>query len=202
MDSPPATHLELVLDAALAVLAPASDRDWRVPARDLEWSCWEAAAHVAHDLLAYAAQLSARATGAYLPLDLVVRPGTPVPGVLEVVRASGALLATALRAAGPDARAWHWGLTDRTAFAALGTTELLVHTWDVAQGLGLGWQPPDDLAAPAVQRLFSGAAQGVPPSPPGQLLLWCTGRTALPGHPRQREWTLSPRPSGLAGADW
>ena len=198
MDSPTATHLEQALDAALAVLSGAADRDWEVPARDLEWSCWQTAAHVAHDLLAYAAQLSAGATGAYLPLDLSVRPGTPVQGVLEVVRASGALLATALRAADPGARAWHWGMTDRTAFAALGTTELLVHTWDVAQALGLDWDPPGDLAAPAVQRLFTAGPQGAP----GRVLLWCTGRTALPGHPRRAEWTLSPPGTTLAGADW
>ena len=198
MDSPTATDLERAVTAATAVLDAASDRDWSVRARGLEWTCWETAAHVAHDLLAYAGQLSAGARDAYLPLDLVVRPGTPVPGVLAAVRASAGLLALALRATGPDARAWHWGLTDRTAFAALGTTEVLVHTWDVTEALGLQSSLPDDLAGPAVQRLFADAPDG----PPGAVLLWCTGRTALAGRARRSDWRLSPPPPTREGADW
>ncbi|MFI6269367.1 hypothetical protein [Micromonospora zamorensis] len=40
------------------VLHPHHERDWSVPAGTLTWSCWTTAAHVAHDLLAYAGLLA------------------------------------------------------------------------------------------------------------------------------------------------
>ena len=115
-----------------------------------------------------------------------MRADAPVPRVLDAVRACGGLLATALRASRPTVRAWHWGPTDPTGFAALGVNEILVHTWDIAQGLGLDWQPPAELAALVVQRLSPGAPTG----DPVPVLLWSTGRIALPQHPRQESWSL------------
>ncbi|MFD3802310.1 hypothetical protein ACFWTC_01520 [Streptomyces sp. NPDC058619] len=61
---------------SVAALAPHHDRDWRVPAVSLGWSCWTTAAHIAHDLTAYAFQLASRAPSGYLPLDLRIRAGT------------------------------------------------------------------------------------------------------------------------------
>jgi len=63
--------------------------------------------------------------------------------------------------------------------------ETLVHTHDVASGLGLEWAPPADLCERALARLF-------PDAPPGgdrwQTLLWATGRAALPDRPRRETW--------------
>ena len=61
------------------VLTPHETADWRRSAGTLEWSCWHTAAHVAHDLLAYAGQLAARPNSAYLPFDLVVRDDARLP---------------------------------------------------------------------------------------------------------------------------
>src|SRR5688500_3713942 len=58
--------------AMMRVLRPHVAADWSGPARSLEWSCWTTAAHVAHDLLAYAGQVAAQPIGAYLPFDLVI----------------------------------------------------------------------------------------------------------------------------------
>ncbi|MGJ5893610.1 hypothetical protein DF268_11085 [Streptomyces sp. V2] len=62
------------VDAAVAemleVLGSRTAEDWTVAAGPLEWTCWETAAHIGHDLLAYAAQ----PTGAYLP---TAPPGDP-----------------------------------------------------------------------------------------------------------------------------
>ena len=44
------------------VLSPHAARDWQVRAGSLDWSCWQTAAHVAHDLLAYAGQVAASPT--------------------------------------------------------------------------------------------------------------------------------------------
>jgi hypothetical protein len=38
----------------MRVLSPHEAQDWQVRAGSLDWSCWQTAAHVAHDLLAYA----------------------------------------------------------------------------------------------------------------------------------------------------
>ena len=168
------------------VLTPYESRDWQVRAGLLDWSCWTTAAHVAHDLLAYAGQVAAQPGSAYLPFDLVIRTDAPPRDVLQVVIACGRLLSSALAAVGPDARAWHWGATDPGGFAALGVTETLVHTHDIVQGLGLSWLPPGSLCAAVLARLFPDAPDG----DPVQVLLWCTGRAELEGRPRVTSWVL------------
>jgi hypothetical protein len=169
----------------LRVLVPEQDRDWRVPAGPLDWTCRQAAAHVAHDLLAYAGQLAGRPSDAYLPLDLTVRPDAPVRDVLRVVAACGGLLISAIDTAGPDARAWHWGPTDPGGFAALGVNEVLMHTHDITRGLAVPWTPPADLCAAVLDRLFVDPPDG----DPAEVLLWCTGRAELGGRPRRGSWT-------------
>lgn len=178
------------LDTALGFLGAHTGRDWTVPAGTLEWSCRDTAVHVAHDLLAYAGQLAARSQEAYLPLDLTVRPGAGVPEVLRVVRACGTLLVQTLDRARPQDRAWHWGPCDPAGFAALGVDEILVHTYDISQGLGLDWQPPAAASAAVLRRLFPDVRADAPAGDPGRILLWSTGRIALDGRPRRTGWTL------------
>jgi hypothetical protein len=86
-------------------LAPHESMDWRRPAGTLGWSCWETAAHVAHDLLAYAGQLAARPDSAYLPFDLVVRGDASPRDLLQIVTGAGTLLSTALAASDSSVRA-------------------------------------------------------------------------------------------------
>jgi hypothetical protein len=166
------------------VLTPYESRDWGGSAGSLEWSCWTTAAHVAHDLLAYAGQVAARPGNAYLPFDLVIHADAPPQDLLQVVIASGRLLSSALAAAEPDARAWHWGATDPGGFAALGVNETLVHTYDITQGLGITWLPPEPLCAAVLARLFPDAPGG----DPVQVLLWSTGRAQLEDRPPVTSW--------------
>jgi hypothetical protein len=168
------------------VLTPYESRDWQGRAGSLEWTCWTTAAHVAHDLLAYAGQLAAQPGSGYLPFDLVIHADAPPRDVLQVVSASGRLLSSALAEAGPDARAWHWGATDPGGFAALGINETLVHTYDITQGLGISWLPPASLCAAVLARLFPDAPEG----DPVQVLLWSTGRAELEGRPHVTSWIL------------
>lgn len=168
----------------VAVLTPHEEADWRVRAGGLEWSCWATAAHVAHDLLAYAGQVAVRALDGYLPCDLVVAPGASPRELLAVVTACGRLLGNAVATAPAGPVAWHWGMSDAAGFAAMGVAEALVHTYDITQGLGVTWRPPDPLSQLVVARLL-------PDAPPGratQVLLWATGRADLEGHPRVGEW--------------
>ncbi|MFJ9947222.1 maleylpyruvate isomerase N-terminal domain-containing protein [Kitasatospora sp. NPDC091207] len=175
------------LDELLRTLGPygGDDRAWAAPAGPLEWSCRETAAHIAHDLLAYAGQLAARPTDGYLPLDLTVRADAGPGEILTVVTACGQLLATALDAAPPDLRAWHHGPCDPSGFAAMGVAETLLHTHDITLGLGLRRQPPAGLCAAVLERLFPDA----PADEPAAVLLWCTGRGELNGRPRRASWT-------------
>lgn len=167
------------------VLDPHTGRDWTVPAGTLEWSCRDTAVHIAHDLLGYATQLTGRPTDRYLPLDLTVPDSADPAEIMTVITACGGLLAAAVDAAGPDARAWHWGPCDPTGFAAMGVAETLLHTHDITRGLGLPWQPPAALAAAVVRRLFPDAPAGEP----APVLLWLTGRAPLGDQPRRTHWT-------------
>ena len=76
-----AADVRAAVHLAADTLATVVERDWRVPAGDLDWDCWETVEHVADDLFAYAAQLSAKRapmTG-YLPIDCRrSRPGGPL----------------------------------------------------------------------------------------------------------------------------
>lgn len=167
------------LDRALAettrVLRPQTSARWDRRAGDLTWDCWTTAAHVAHDLAAYAGQLAAASANGYLPFDLLVRRSAGPAEVLDVVTAAGGFLSRMVAASDPRVRAWHWGPADPGGFAALGVNEVLVHTYDIAQGLGISWAPPADLCAAVLSRLFPEAPQG----DPAQVLLWCTGRARL-----------------------
>jgi hypothetical protein len=176
--------LDQAVSEMVQVLTPHVGADWRARAGTLEWSCWQTVAHVAHDLFAYAAQLAARRQSAYLPLDLLVRESASPEDLLHIVTSAGRVLSTTLAATDPTVRAWHWGPTDPSGFAALAVNETLVHTHDITEGLGIHWQPPEPLCHSVLARLFPDAPAG----DPAQALWWSTGRITLPGHPRLTSW--------------
>ncbi|MBO4208716.1 maleylpyruvate isomerase N-terminal domain-containing protein [Micromonospora echinofusca] len=178
--------VEQAVAEMVRVLTPHESADWRRRAGTLDWSCWTTAAHVAHDLLAYAGQVAARPDDTYLPFDLKVRDDASPRDLLRTVTASGRLLSNALAASEPSARAWHWGPTDPSGFAALGVNETLMHTFDISTGLGITWCPPAALCGAVLARLFPDAPGG----DPVRVLLWSTGRADLPGRPRPTSWTL------------
>ncbi|URN18433.1 MULTISPECIES: hypothetical protein [Streptomyces] len=195
-----ADDLALALRLAVAALRAAPPDAWDREAGPLEWDCWETAEHLSDDLFAYAVQLGPEEP----PLDSEVpfawesrRPGGPVnavhadraagpAGLLRVLEASGALLVAMVRTAPPHVRAYHvHGVSDAEGFAAMGIVETLVHTHDLARGLGLDWDPPADLCARVLDRLFPNTPR---PAAPWPVLLWATGRADLPGRPRPATW--------------
>jgi hypothetical protein len=166
-------------------LRPYVDRDWRaIPAGGLEWSCWTTAAHIAHDLFAYAGQVAGQPAGGYLPYDLTIVDSARPADLLDVASAAAALVASVVDTADPAARAWHWGPCDPGGFAAMAVAETLLHTVDLTRGLGVEWSPPADLCAGVLARLFPHAPAGEPVP----VLLWCTGRGDLPDRERLTEW--------------
>lgn len=195
-----ADDLDRAVWLAVQLLERAPADAWNNKAGALEWDCWETVEHLSDDLFVYATQLGPRKP----PLTSEVpftwesrRPGGPgstlfadraagPSGLLQVLEASCALLVAMVRTTSPDARAYHaYGVSDPEGFAAMGIVETLVHTHDLAEGLGLAWTPPAELCARVLVRLFP---QAPTDTDPWLTLLWATGRGELPGRPRLSTW--------------
>ncbi|MFE9775532.1 maleylpyruvate isomerase N-terminal domain-containing protein [Streptomyces sp. NPDC005931] len=178
--------LTAATDDCLAALLSGADQDWLRPAHGLDWSCRRTLDHLALGLTGYTGLLIARPDDRYITLFASLDPQAPVPACLEGLRIAASLLISTVRDTHAEARAWHpWGRSDATGFAAMGITELTVHTFDITRALGLPWTPPDDLSTAVLARLFPDAPTGHSPS---ETLLWCTGRIPLPGLPRRADW--------------
>jgi hypothetical protein len=203
----PVTAADVTLAVRLAAeaLRPGPAEAWSNPAGSLAWDCWETVEHIADDLFAYATQLTpATPEDGYVPFAMTsTRPGDAesaihvdrdrgTAGLLQAVEACGALLVAMITTASPDTRAWHpYGTSDPEGFAAMGVAETLVHGHDAAEGLGVPWEPPADLCARVLSRLFPGAPAD---ALPWTALLWATGRADLPGRPRLGEWRWHSEP--------
>lgn len=208
-----ADDLDLAVQLAVKALREAPPAAWDGKAGSLEWDCWETVEHLSDDLFAYAVQLGPREP----PLEGDVpfvwesrRPGGPAnaihadraagpAGLLQVLEASGALLVAMVRTTPSQVRAYHpSGVSDPEGFAAMGIVETLVHTHDLAQGLGLAWSPPADVCARVLARLFPEAPTSTEPWP---TLMWATGRAGLPRHPGRTVWRWDARPEQDRGPD-
>ncbi|MFG2120857.1 GNAT family N-acetyltransferase [Streptomyces sp. NPDC048710] len=176
------------VEGSAAVLGTAVERDWKgVKAWRLDWSCQETAEHLAAALFGYASRL---VTGAqdWLPCDLTFDEDADGAGVVEVLRSTGGLLATTVRTAPREVRAVHpypFGSADREGFAAMGVAEVLLHTYDIALGLGIAYEPAEELAESVLTWLFPHVQPGPAAWP---TLLWATGRGELPGRAPVTEW--------------
>ncbi|MEU5363258.1 GNAT family N-acetyltransferase [Streptomyces sp. NPDC005925] len=184
-----ADQVDEAVASSVALLRRATEQDWAaVRAGRLEWDCRRTVIHVADDLIAYAANLAGRAQSAYVPFELTPDEGTDNAGLLGVVEATGALLAAAVRTAPRSARAFHpypFRSANREGFAAMGVAEVLLHTHDMARGLGLAHEPPAGLSRFVLERIFPHVR---PDADPWQTLLWATGRADLPGREPVTEW--------------
>lgn len=190
LDPRPVTDLlPAVAAECRRVLEAAVDRDWDERAGSLDWSCRGTAAHLADVLFSYAGQVLAQPQESYLPMEVAVEDDATPDRLVASVVTCAQLLHLACRAAPDGLRAWHpAGIADAEGFAAMGAVELLVHTHDVADGLGLGWTPARELTGPVLARLFPHAPAG----DPTEVLLWCCGRIALADRPRLDTWRWDP----------
>lgn len=77
---------------------------------------------------------------------------------------------------------------NREGFAAMGVAEVLLHTHDIAEGLGVPYEPAAELCEDVLARIFP----HVRPGPDHwRTLLWATGRGELPGRAPVTEWRWS-----------
>jgi hypothetical protein len=143
------------------------------------------ATHITSCLTWYAADLVAGPVEV-TAFDLVRRPDADLAEMLAQLRAAAEVLARVVEASDPAERGAHpWGLADASGFAAMGCAELVLHTWDVAEGRDLVWAPPAALAAATRARLFPWAPAD---ADPWAALLWATGRGELPGREPVTSW--------------
>ncbi|MFJ9601850.1 GNAT family N-acetyltransferase [Streptomyces althioticus] len=181
--------MEAAVAHSVAALGAVTDRDWAgVRAGRLEWTCRKTAEHVAGDLIGYATQLAGREQDAYAPFDIALLDDADNAGTLRVVSAMGVLLAAAVRTTPRSVRAFHpfpFRHAGREGFAAMGIAEVLLHTHDIAEGLGIAYEPPADLCEFVLTRIFPHVRPGPSPWP---TLLWATGRGELEGRERVTTW--------------
>jgi hypothetical protein len=194
-------HVEQAVRLTAETLAAAPVEAWERQAGPMECSCWDAIDHLSNGLFSYALRLAPakpRSVGG-VPIEWD-RPGVdgpllPITGDrsagpgphLEILEAMGGLVAGMVRTRRPSVRAWHvWGVADPEGFAAMGVVETIVHAFDLAEGLGLEWEPPSELCRLGLARLFPDAPTDTDPWP---TLLWATGRGELTGHaPVGSDW--------------
>ena len=102
--------------------------------------------------------------------------------VLRVLGATARMLALVATASPASARGYHeGGMADTSGFLAMAIDEVIVHGADAAAGLGLAYDPPEQLARKVVDRLFPWAPTDTDGGPR------CCGPTdvlPLPGQPR------------------
>jgi hypothetical protein len=186
-------------------LRPAPAEAWDAQAGPMDCSCWDAMDHLNNGVFSYATRLVTPVP--YVrgrPTILWERPGAQsLPlvtdreagpeAMIEVLLMVGGLVAAVADTRPATARAWHiWGTADPEGFAAMGVVETLAHAFDLTQGLGLGFEAPADLVAPALARLFPEAPAD---TDPWTTLLWATGRGELEGRAkRSPDWTWHSAP--------
>jgi hypothetical protein len=163
---------------AIAALEPLVGRDWSVKAHDLQWTCRHTVGHISRTLLGYSLHLGNRAT-ARIRYPATDDPQLSVPDLNALIPAMVGVLRGVVRATPAGVRAWHpEGMADASGFIAMGCSEILIHTADIAQAFSAPFDPPDELAGRVAQRLFPWA-----PADAGgwSALRWGNGRMALPG---------------------
>ncbi|NEE09109.1 GNAT family N-acetyltransferase [Streptomyces sp. SID7499] len=181
--------MEQAVDECVGLLGAVAGRDWEgVRAGRLEWDCRQTAVHIAEDLIAYAGQLAGREQDGYSPFELSMEEGADNADVVRVIGTTGALLAAAIRTAPRHVRAFHpypFRSANREGFAAMGVVEVLLHTHDIAEGLGVSYEPAPELCDFVLTRIFPHVQPGPTPWP---TLLWATGRGELAGRAPLGEW--------------
>jgi hypothetical protein len=180
---PKPDHLERVAALCLDALEPATELDWSVPARDLEWSCRRTLDHLPDVMLFYATHLASRATSRQ-PSTRDGNPHHTVPELLDLSAAAAHVLADVARATPVDARGFHpAGMADASGFIAMACTEWLVHTSDILTGLGCDFGPAPDLVDPVLARIFPWAPTDIPDR--WAVFRYETGRAPLGDRPRR-----------------
>jgi hypothetical protein len=177
--------VEAAAAAVVAVLRPGVDADWSVRAGDLEWSVDRTVTHMTGAVGKYALYLSSRSTR-YIAVRVVPSEDATRQERLEAIEGCAAALAGVAGTAPQDAHGFHvTGMRSAGQFLAMACNELLVHIYDVTSGLGLPYQPPEELCRLVIETCFPGQHEQRPAWP---FLVWLSGRR----HPAATGWGQPP----------
>lgn len=177
-------HVREAVQRCAQLLRPEVQRDWSIGAGTVAWSCWETAVHVSNDLLKYAGQVVSQPQQGYLRFHVRAASDATPSDLLDTMQMTGSVLALTVETADSASTAWHYGATDPTGFAAMGVGEAILHTFDIASGLGIDWTLPAELCEFVLARMFPEFTEGAPID----RLLWVTGRRALGDQPPRTDW--------------
>ena len=143
---------EAISQLTLGAWGTAVDRDWSVPAGTLEWSCWKTADHTVDCVFSYAFMLASRNQNKYPNFSEIHAPeGASPQDLVDGLRGACELVRATIVTAPSDARACmgydQTGpiIGDGTDFAARAGHELILHGHDVCAGLGVAFDPPNDV---------------------------------------------------------
>jgi uncharacterized protein (TIGR03083 family) len=181
----------LAADTCGELLSLAAVEDWSRSVPSLEWTVTQTVAHAANAALWYALDMWS-GEGDDAAFDVSVKADASNVALMLSLRNAARVCAASLDAAEPAVRGFHPdGSPDPSGFAGMACDELLVHTYDAAQGLGLQFTADPDLAGRVLARLFPWHEAG---SDPWATLLWANGRIDLPERINQRGWQWHPAP--------
>jgi hypothetical protein len=156
------------------------DRDWSMRAGELDWTCRQALEHLC--TLPYVPTLATRRVDGWPAQVLVVDAMATTSDLLETALMLARVLADVARSAPAETRAFHpAGDADASGFIAMQIDELLIHTYDITQGLGVAFDASEHLSRLVLDRLFPWWPVN---EDPWGALLWLNGRTPLPGRPK------------------
>lgn len=184
--------VEAAAAVVVAALRPGVDADWSVKAGDLEWSVDRTIAHMTGAPGKYAFYLSSRSTR-YIAVRVWPEADATRPERLEAIEGCAAALAGVAATAPADAFGFHvTGMRNAQQFLAMACEELLVHTYDVTCGLGLPYDPPEELCRLVIEHCYP--AQPIDKRPVWPYLVWLSGRP----HPDATAWGRAPEPGELS----
>jgi uncharacterized protein (TIGR03083 family) len=179
--------VEAAAAVVVAALRPGIDADWSVRAGDLEWTVDRTIAHMTGAPAKYAFYLSSRSTR-FVAVRVWPEADATRQERLEAIEACAAALAGVAATAPKDVFGFHVsGMRNAAQFLAMGCEELLVHTYDVTCGLGLPYEPPEDLCRLVIEYMYPGQQEQRPVWP---FLVWLSGRR----HPAATGWGEPPQP--------
>ncbi len=149
------------------------DADWSVKAGTLEWDVDYTIGHMAGGMAKHTVYLATRS-----PRFIAVSTGgwsgaTRTERIEAITDVARGVLEVA-RAAPPGPIAYHvTGMQTAESYVVMDCVELLVHTYDVCEGLGMPFEPPDSLCQPVLASRYPAHAGEPEPWP---TLLWVNGR--------------------------
>ncbi|TVR75036.1 MAG: hypothetical protein EA415_04705 [Sphaerobacteraceae bacterium] len=163
----------------IETLSPARDMNWQRNAAGLDWSCRFTLDHIVGAVTAYAGDLAVRRVEQVEVLRKA-NAEQSINELLQQVEVASAVLADVCAAAPDDARGYHpSGPADWSGFAAMGCTEILIHTDDICWAFRIEFNVEPELCRRILDRLFPWAPQE---GNPWQIMRWATGRGYLEGY--------------------